>query len=479
MSAQPHTLPPAPETPAPTTGIKRFLWAFLSVAVLAGAGSLASLLYATRPEAAEIEREKPIVEVEVLRAHPRDNPVTIAAMGEVMAAQQLALLPEVGGRVRARKDGLVPGGLVHADDVLVKIDTRDYAAVLAAQKAAIAQAKVQIADERGRKSVAAAEWKGNLDGLDEESRQFALRDPQMQSASASLQSARQQASKAQRDLSRGTIRAPFDALVLDTPVEVGQVVSQQSPLMTLVATDRYWVSLTVPVAQLDFLDIPTVNTADSLGSPAEILHDAGAGVSIERTGYIERLEGAVDARGRMAKLLVTVPDPLDLGKPAGERSLPLLLGSFVKIALRGRPAKDTVALPREALIDNREVWLVADGALMRHPVEVVWRARDQVLVRGLSEGDAVVTTPLAAPTEGMKVSITSERSEPGAVGREQVLERQGEADGASDTPDGDASEAAPSGDAPEDADEDSSSSSKRAKRARKRASKKRGGADNK
>ncbi len=391
----------------------------LSVGVLVGAGALASLLYATRPEAAEIEREKPIVEVEVLRAHPRDNPITITAMGEVMATRQLLLQPEIGGRVRDRRDNLVPGGLVREGEILVRIDTRDYAAAIAAQKAAIAQAKVQLADERGRKNVAAAEWEGSLDSLDEDSQKFALRAPQYNSANASLRSAKSQLGKAQRDVSRGTIRAPFDALVLDTPVEAGQVVSQQSKLMTLVATDRYWVSLTVPVSQLDFLDIPTVNTADALGSPAEIIHDAGAGVSIERTGYVERLEGSVDARGRMAKLLVSVPDPLDLKKPAGERSLPLLLGSYVKTALRGRPAKDTVALPREALIDNREVWLVADGKLMRHPIQVIWRDRKQVLVRGLSEGDAVVTTPLAAPTEGMQVTITSERSEPGAVGREQ------------------------------------------------------------
>ncbi len=477
MSTATQQPSPGPQPPR-AGGVKRALWAVLSVGVLVGAGALASLLYATRPEAAEIEREKPIVEVEVLRAHPRDNPITVTAMGEVMATRQLMLQPEIGGRVRDRKQGLVPGGLVREGEVLVKIDTRDYAAAIAAQKAAIAQAKVQLADERGRKDVAAAEWKGSLDSLDEDSKQFALRDPQYKSANASLRSAKSQLGKAQRDVSRGTIRAPFDALVLDTPVEAGQVVSQQSKLMTLVATDRYWVSLTVPVSQLDFLDIPTVNTADALGSPAEIIHDAGSGVAIERTGYVERLEGSVDARGRMAKLLVSVADPLDLKKPAGERSLPLLLGSYVKTALRGRPAKDTVALPREALIDNREVWLVADGKLMRHPIQVIWRDRKQVLVRGLSEGDAVVTTPLAAPTEGMEVSITSERSEPGAVGREQgVIETRSE----TETPeeDGDKDDGAEDGSSTVEVDlqpgvkrEDASSNKQRRRRKPRKRKKK-------
>ena len=159
------------------------------------------------------------------------------------------------------------------------------------------------------------------------------------------------------------------------------------------------------------------------GSKAKVIHDAGAGVVIEREGYIERLLGQVDARGRMARLLVAVEDPLGTGlygqatqvapaqgdKPAEERPrLPLLLGTSVRVELAGQPLTDTTEIPRIALVDDGKVWLVADGKLTLRSVEVVWRSAEAVLVRGLKPGDAVVRTPLATPTEGMQVTIDGE-----------------------------------------------------------------------
>jgi hypothetical protein len=173
------------------------------------------------------------------------------------------------------------------------------------------------------------------------------------------------------------------------------------------------------VAQLVHLDIPGVNTSAARGSRAKVIHDAGAGVVIEREGQIERLLGQVDTRGRMARLLVVVDDPLGTGleeqiakpgdtSPAPRARLPLLLGSQVQVELGGQPLENTVELPRIALVDDDKVWLVVDDRLALRTVEVVWRTTSSVLVRGLNVGDAVLTTPLATPTTGMQVTIEGE-----------------------------------------------------------------------
>ena len=267
--------------------MNRIAWALASLLVLAGAGGIAFFFVSTRPEAAEIERERPRIAVEVLRARPSDNPVTVTAMGEVQAAHQLVLQPEISGRVVARADNLVPGGLVERGEGLVRIDGRDLKAVIAAQEAAVAQAKVQLADERGRKQVAASDWEGRVDDLNDHAKQFALREPHIESAQASLGSSKTQLTKARRDLSRSRVQAPFDALVIDAPVELGQVVSPQVKLATLVAVDRYWVQVSVPVSHLEFLAIPGVNTKSDGGSRAQVVHNSG-GVFIERPGHVEQ-----------------------------------------------------------------------------------------------------------------------------------------------------------------------------------------------
>src|SRR5690606_24502266 len=91
--------------------------------------------------------------------------------------------------------------------------------------------------------------------------------------------------------------------------------------------------------------------------------------------------------------------------------LPLLLGSSVRVELAGQPLADTSEVPRVALVDDDKVWLVVDGKLTLRQVEVVWRTATSVLVRGLAPGEAIVTTPLATPTEGMSVTIEGESPE--------------------------------------------------------------------
>ncbi|HGG56887.1 MAG TPA: HlyD family efflux transporter periplasmic adaptor subunit, partial [Nannocystis exedens] len=204
------------------------------------------------------------------------------------------------------------------------------------------------------------------------------------------------------------IRAPFDGIVRQVSVEVGQLATQSTQLATLVNINRYWVEVSVPVANLTHLDIPGINVTGLRGSPARIALDAGPNLTVERIGYIERLLSEVDNRGRMAKLLIAVEDPLALGAGLANRPLPLLIGSFVDVTLDGQAIPNAVKIPRSALIDNRYVWLVADGALTRRRIEVIWRDRESVIAKGLASGDAVLVTPLATPTEGLEVVIEEE-----------------------------------------------------------------------
>lgn len=417
--------PPAPRYQAcqvaPMKRVLRFLLPFL---VLIGAIGGAQALMLAKPEVAakpQVKRELPVT---VLRAQPAAHPVVLQALGEVKPVHRLVLQPEVSGRVIDRNPALIPGGLLHRGEPLLRVDNRDHATVVAAQAAALEQAHAALVEERGRKLVAEYDWQANAAKLSEDARKFALRETQGRSAEAGLSSARAQLDKARRDLGRTQVKVPFDALVLEASVELGQLVTPQSALATLVAIDRYWVEVAVPVAQLIHFDIPGVNVAaGSPGSQAKVLLDAGGGVVIERTGVIERLLGQVDARGRMARVLVAVADPLGVTdtssraaalkttpeQQAPRATLPLLLGSFVRVQIAGSPLPDTTEVPRVALVDDHMVWVVtADDRLAAREVEVAWRSADTVLVRGLRPGDPVVTTPLASPTEGMAVRIEGE-----------------------------------------------------------------------
>ena len=403
--------------------MRALLRILLPVLVIVAAIFAAGALLKAKPHVEAKPQAQREVPVAVLRAQPSAHPTQLQALGEVKPVHRLVLQPEVSGRVVARSNSLLPGGLLRRGEQLVRIDARDHAAAVAQQNAALQQAHMTVVDEKGRKAVAEFDWGEQRDKLTEEARAFALREQHMRSAEASLSAARSQHARARRDLGKTSVKVPFDALVLEATVEMGQLVTPQASLATLVAIDRYWIEVAVPVAQLVHFEIPGVNIAtDAKGSAAKVLLDAGGGVVIEREGYIERLLGQVDARGRMARVLIAVDDPL--GTTAAEArlkaekaapetvkpraTLPLLLGSFVRVHIAGSPLEDTTEIPRVALVDDHQVWLVEGGKLVAREVEVAWRTPDTVLVLGLKAGEAVVITPLATPTEGMAVRIDDE-----------------------------------------------------------------------
>jgi len=183
-------------------------------------------------------------------------------------------------------------------------------------------------------------------------------------------------------------------------------------MATLVGTDAYWVEVSVPVDELKWIRFP--RSAGEAGSPVRVRDEAAWGPDVYRVGRVIRLESALEEQGRMARVLVSVPDPLGLADPSG-KTPPLLIGSYVRAEIEGTDLENVVALDRNHLRNGNEVWVMnGDGELEIRQVEIAYRGRQQVLVSdGLEAGERIVTTDLPAPVEGMR--LRTEPSSPAAV----------------------------------------------------------------
>ena len=123
----------------------------------------------------------------------------------------------------------------------------------------------------------------------------------------------------------------------------------------------------------------------------------------------------------MASVLVEIGDPL--GLQSGRRwQENLLLGSYVRVGIKGAELNGVFAIPRTALRDGGRVWLMDEReTLVPRDVEVAWRDRDVVLIRsGLDNGDRLVLSDIAAPVPGMKLS--AQEAEPAALANERSPE---------------------------------------------------------
>ena len=227
--------------------------------------------------------------------------------------------------------------------------------------------------------------------------------------------------KARLDLERTTIRAPFNAIVESEAVDLGSQVSAQARLAALVGTDVFWVEVSVPVDELQWIRVPRAR--GEAGSAVRVYNEAAWGTDVSRAGVVVRLASALEEEGRMARLLVAVDDPLGLRDPSG-RIPPLLIGSYVRVEIEGNELNGVVPVEREHLHDGDHVWVMgADGGLGIRTVEIAYRGRNRVLVsRGLETGDRMVTSDLPAPVQDMPLRTRESPGTPdGGAGKEPRL----------------------------------------------------------
>lgn len=374
---------------------------FPILALLIGAGVMVFLIH-TRPRAATRPPKSLATLVRVMPVEPMDRPIIVSGMGVVSASHSIKVLPQVSGKVLMVNPMLVPGGILKKGDVLVRIDDRDYKAVVATRKAAIQQARYNLMAEEGHGRVAKKEWAMLKDNVrvSKSDKSLVLRKPQLEMMHAALQSAKSGLRVAMLNVARTVIRAPFDALVMDKSVDIGQVVGPGRVMATLIDMRAFWVQVVVPVDELKWIDLP--DKAMKNGARARVIQQ-GAGVHIMRKGRVIRLLGDLEPKGRMARLLVEVTDPLVTGEKYPD--IPLLIGSYVKVNLQGHTLKDVFVLPGKALRDNNRVYVMTKKhTLSIRKVKIMRREDANVLVRGdLHAGDRVVVSRLDVAVQGMKL----------------------------------------------------------------------------
>jgi len=384
----------------------RITKALLPLAICAAGIGTAGFLVANaeKPEPTDIEVKPKVVETIVVK--PGAHRVRVPAMGIVRAEREVTLLPEIAGMIVQQSENLVDGGLVRVGDPLVRLDARDLNTQLSLTKSDLAQARLAVREETQQQRVAKAEWREIPKDFSDDSLRYIMREPHLDAAEARVSSVQKRIKKAKRDLQKTIVRAPFDGVVLSESVDLGQVVGPGTPIARIAGVDRFWVQVSVPVSHLQFLDIPGVNAIGDTGSKAE-LRQAAALNDAPRQGTVLRVLPAVEERGRMAQVLVAVDDPLGLKLPTGSRPTPLLVGTYAEVVLEGRVLENVVPLPRRALRDDTRVFVVAaDGKLETREIDIAWRERGRVLVRGgLNAGDRVVVTPLPTATDGMGVEF--------------------------------------------------------------------------
>lgn len=372
----------------------------LAIAMLAAAAGIARYLLTHRPVPQRTPPPRAVPVVEVTPAVIADELVVVPAMGTVIPAVEITLQAQVAGRITAIHPQFIEGGLVSAGDVLVEIEPDDFELALTTARSQLATAEANLAIEQGQQAVARREWEllDMAEGASEMDLDLALRQPYLRQRQAAVEAARAQVAAAELHLERTRVTVPGNAVVLSADADAGDLAAAQRQLAHLAGTDAFWVLAAVPVDDLHWLDF----TEDETPASRVRVNSRASGAW---EGRLLRLLGDLEDRGRMARVLIEVRDPLRRAPDAPE-GLPLLLGEFVQVEIAGRTVPAVTRLDREAVHNGGEVWTVdAENRLAVATPEIVWRGQDHVLVRGLAPGTPVVVSVLAAPVPGMELRV--------------------------------------------------------------------------
>lgn len=386
-------------------------------AAILAAGILGFAVFmATGPEVDRREVVPVVPLVRVVTVEPQGLRLTVTAHGTVQPPIESELRTQIDGEIIWVSPRLAPGGFFEEHEPLVRIDPTDYERELDGARAARDRATSALSRakrEHERQQRLVSQSAASVARADEARDAF-------QAADAVSREVRVRLARAERDLERTELVAPYPGRTREKSVDIGQFVRRGDDLAALYAIAYAEVPLPIPDRELAFLDLlhPFRDEArDELqNGPIVHLRADFAGVRSEWTGRLVRTAAEIDARSRTVTVVARIDDPY--GRTPDGPSRPLPVGLFVNAVIEGREIENAIVLPTTALRDNGEVYVVdTDGRLRFREVVILRNQRDQIVVSsGLLGGEHVVITPLRGAVDGMRVRVAEETAKKSAQG---------------------------------------------------------------
>ncbi len=344
----------------------------------------------------------PLVETLIVQSDIQQ--FTVDSQGPVKPKLTSNIVAEVSGRISEVSDNFRVGSFVNEGDTLFTIDKANYIANLRSAEASLAQAKASYQDAKARSDQAKKDWEKIGRG---KASDLVLKVPQLNQAKASVQSAEANLLRAQRDLSRTNVKAPYSALIKSKQVDLGQYVNVGFTVANLFGTEAAEVRLPLADRELAFLQLPQQGIEASY--PNVILSGIYAGKPQAWQGKVVRTEGVVEENNRLTYLVAEISDPYGLTNKQNA-STPLRFGTFVNAEIEGITQDNLIVLPRSALINKDQVLQISDESKISIiTVDIVKGDKDIIYVNGgITDGAEIIITPIENPINGMLVKRVSE-----------------------------------------------------------------------
>jgi membrane fusion protein, multidrug efflux system len=303
---------------------------------------------------------------------------TLHAVGSLVAVQGVTVAAELPGKIV--QIPLEPGAKVNAGDLLAKQDTSTEEAQLRS-----AEAQVMLAQN-------------NYNRIEQLMARNAISRSEFDNAEAQIKANKAQADAIRTSIAKKTIRSPFSGRLGIRLVNLGEILKEGTPIVSLQTLDPIFANFQLPQHQLSHL---------KTGYRVRVSSDALVGVALD--GKITAISPQVDSATRNISVQATLDNSKELLRP----------GMFVDVQVVLPAENEVLAIPATSVLYapySDSVFVVEtkkdeqsgkEGKAIRQQFVRLGEKRGDFIavLSGLKEGDTVVTTGVFKLRNGQSVIV--------------------------------------------------------------------------
>ena len=342
----------------------------------------------------------PLPEVVVTDVVQRNVPVYSESVGTTEGFVNADIYPKITGYLL--KQNYSDGDRVRAGQLLFQIDDREY-------KAALDQALGDLGQKQ-------ADYKKNRQDLDKytplyeqqviSKQEFDHVTQTTRASAAAVASAEAAVETAKLNEQWTQVTSPIDGIAGIAKAQVGDLVSPTMLLATVSQLDP--IKVEFPVSEKTYLHFADQINQDPLGKNAPklemILSD---GSTYKYPGHISNVNRQVEIQTGTIEVQGIFPNPGHVLRP----------GMYAKVRAAAEVRHKALLVPQDAVLETQGQYQVAivgsdDKVTMRTVVVGQQAGGLQIIEKGVSPGERVITEGLQKVSDGMEVKPQSVRPEP-------------------------------------------------------------------
>ncbi|MFA7325879.1 MAG: HlyD family efflux transporter periplasmic adaptor subunit [Candidatus Kapaibacterium sp.] len=362
---------------------KNHLVIIISVVIIVVGAIVAKIMIDNKPKPTPPKKLETVRYAKMDEVKYDEYSVNINATGTVRAKDKIDIYSEVQGIYDPTGKPFREGISFSKGEVMLSIDKREAEFTLKTQKSDLMNSIASLmADFKTDFPQSFEKWNDYLSNFDIEKniKEFPKPNSDKEKYFLTIRKIYSQYYNIKNQevrLSKFEIVAPFNGTVTMSAIEPGALVRPAAKIGEFSGRGLYEVTFSVSSSDLNYVKI---------GSSVDVIHNEN-----KTAGRVVRISDRIDPTTQSVNVFVQVS------------SADFKDGMYVNGRVDGNKVTNVYKIPREAIINNTEIYTMKDGKLALENIDLVFVGKNFAYIRGLDAGKTVIVESLANVKLGTKL----------------------------------------------------------------------------